>query len=154
MLSSPTRSTWNRVSPLEVLITRACEPSLHEPNFALHLEVAEYINTKKANRFVFNHAITIEIAFLHFQFKPTRGCNADSSPRQPSQSACGSPGACDVRYSCPVLRVPFPPPNFDERVSQRTCPPLSWTSSPFADSGDAAGSWADTWVEGGYLRWI
>ncbi|KAF8736568.1 hypothetical protein AX14_014309 [Amanita brunnescens Koide BX004] len=49
MLSSPTRSNWSRVSPLEVLITRACEPSLHEPNYALHLEVAEYINTKKAN---------------------------------------------------------------------------------------------------------
>jgi len=30
-------------------MTRACEPSLHEPNYALHLEVAEYINTKKAN---------------------------------------------------------------------------------------------------------
>ncbi|PPQ81820.1 hypothetical protein CVT25_013656 [Psilocybe cyanescens] len=50
MLQSPTGpSSWMRVSPLEVLITRACEPSLHEPNYALHLEVAEYINQKKAN---------------------------------------------------------------------------------------------------------
>ncbi|KAH9476198.1 ADP-ribosylation factor-binding protein GGA2 [Psilocybe cubensis] len=50
MLHSPTGpSSWLRVSPLEVLITRACEPSLHEPNYALHLEVAEYINQKKAN---------------------------------------------------------------------------------------------------------
>ncbi|KAF8884188.1 VHS domain-containing protein, partial [Infundibulicybe gibba] len=34
---------------IEALIYRACDPSLHEPNYALHLEVAEYINTKKAN---------------------------------------------------------------------------------------------------------
>lgn len=38
-----------KVSPLEVLITRACEPTLHEPNYAVHLEVADYINQKKAN---------------------------------------------------------------------------------------------------------
>ncbi|KAF8965411.1 hypothetical protein BDZ97DRAFT_1812020 [Flammula alnicola] len=50
MLQSPTGpSNWMKVSPLEVLITRACEPSLHEPNYALHLEVAEYIDQKKAN---------------------------------------------------------------------------------------------------------
>ncbi|KXN88517.1 putative ADP-ribosylation factor-binding protein C25H2.16c [Leucoagaricus sp. SymC.cos] len=42
-------TSWMRTSPLEVLITRSCEPSLHEPNYALHLEVAEYINKKKAN---------------------------------------------------------------------------------------------------------
>ncbi|KAI0360628.1 VHS-domain-containing protein, partial [Trametes cingulata] len=36
-------------SPLEVLITRACNPALGEPNYALHLEVADYINKKKAN---------------------------------------------------------------------------------------------------------
>lgn len=41
-----------KVSPLEVLITRACEPSLHEPNYALHIEVGEYINQKKANKYV------------------------------------------------------------------------------------------------------
>ncbi|KAF8908157.1 VHS domain-containing protein [Gymnopilus junonius] len=50
MLQSPTGpASWTKVSPLEVLITRACEPSMHEPNYALHLEVAEYINQKKAN---------------------------------------------------------------------------------------------------------
>ncbi|KIK62612.1 hypothetical protein GYMLUDRAFT_42065 [Collybiopsis luxurians FD-317 M1] len=65
MLQSPTgsgsSSSWSssfasssmnplsRVSPLEVLITRACDPSLPEPNYAAQLEVAEYLNTKKAN---------------------------------------------------------------------------------------------------------
>ncbi|KAJ3513026.1 hypothetical protein NLJ89_g3180 [Agrocybe chaxingu] len=50
MLQSPTGpSSWLRTSPLEILITRSCEPSLPEPNYALHLEVAEYINQKKAN---------------------------------------------------------------------------------------------------------
>ncbi|KAI0777727.1 VHS domain-containing protein [Trametes elegans] len=43
-------SAWSsNVSPLEVLITRACNPLLGEPNYALHLEVADYINQKKAN---------------------------------------------------------------------------------------------------------
>ncbi|THH32358.1 hypothetical protein EUX98_g1839 [Antrodiella citrinella] len=37
------------VSPLKVLITRATYPSLPEPNYAINLEVAEYINQKKAN---------------------------------------------------------------------------------------------------------
>lgn len=45
-------SNWLSVSQIEVLVTRACEPSLHEPNYALHLEVAEYINNKKANTYV------------------------------------------------------------------------------------------------------
>ncbi|KAI4523146.1 VHS-domain-containing protein [Schizophyllum commune Loenen D] len=49
MLNSPTMSSWMRTSPIEILITRACDPSLPEPNYALHLEVAEYINQKKAN---------------------------------------------------------------------------------------------------------
>lgn len=44
-------TSWMRTSPLEVLIMRSCEPSLHEPNYALHLEVAEYINNKKANQY-------------------------------------------------------------------------------------------------------
>lgn len=51
MLGSP--PGWLKVSPIEVLVTRACDPSLHEPNYAGHLEVAEYINTKKANKSVF-----------------------------------------------------------------------------------------------------
>ncbi|KAF8184829.1 VHS domain-containing protein [Pholiota molesta] len=51
MLQSPTGpSGWMKVSQLEVLITRACEPSLHEPNYALHLEVAEYINQKRRTK--------------------------------------------------------------------------------------------------------
>ncbi|KAH7890289.1 hypothetical protein F5I97DRAFT_1799020, partial [Phlebopus sp. FC_14] len=37
------------VSRLDVLVINACHPGLAEPNYALHLEVAEYINTKKAN---------------------------------------------------------------------------------------------------------
>ena len=51
MLQSPTGpSSWMKISPIEILVTRACEPTLHEPNYALHLEVAEYINQKKANK--------------------------------------------------------------------------------------------------------
>ncbi|KAL1745909.1 VHS domain-containing protein [Schizophyllum fasciatum] len=49
MLNSPTMSSWMRTSPIEILVTRACDPSLPEPNYALHLEVADYINQKKAN---------------------------------------------------------------------------------------------------------
>lgn len=52
MLNSQTASSWLKVSPIEILISRACEPSLHEPNYALHIEVAEYINNKKANKCV------------------------------------------------------------------------------------------------------
>jgi hypothetical protein len=43
---------WMGASPLETLITRACEPSLLEPNYPLQLEIAEYVNTKKANTYV------------------------------------------------------------------------------------------------------
>ncbi|KAG6820033.1 hypothetical protein H0H93_006268 [Arthromyces matolae] len=49
MLSSPTTNNWLKASPLDILITRACDPSLHEPNYAIHLEVADFINSKKAN---------------------------------------------------------------------------------------------------------
>ncbi|KAF6752807.1 VHS domain-containing protein [Ephemerocybe angulata] len=49
MLQSPTGVSWTKASPIEVLVTRACDPSLPEPNYASHLEVAEYINSKKAN---------------------------------------------------------------------------------------------------------
>jgi hypothetical protein len=51
MLHSPTGTSWTKASPVEVLVTRACDPSLPEPNYASHLEVAEYINTKKANTY-------------------------------------------------------------------------------------------------------
>jgi hypothetical protein len=36
-------------SQIDLLVSRACDASLHEPNYALHLEVANYINEKKAN---------------------------------------------------------------------------------------------------------
>ncbi|KAJ7489456.1 VHS-domain-containing protein [Mycena latifolia] len=36
-------------TPIDLLVSRACDASLHEPNYALHIEVAEYINEKKAN---------------------------------------------------------------------------------------------------------
>ncbi|KAL4063416.1 hypothetical protein V8B97DRAFT_698490 [Scleroderma yunnanense] len=42
-------SPWFRASRLEVLITNACDPSVHEPNYAHYIEIAEYINSKKAN---------------------------------------------------------------------------------------------------------
>jgi len=42
-------NAWISVSPVEVYVQRACDPALHEPNYAVHLELAEHINTKKAN---------------------------------------------------------------------------------------------------------
>ncbi|KAG6331345.1 hypothetical protein ID866_7748 [Astraeus odoratus] len=42
-------SPWFKASRLEILITNACDPSIHEPNYAHHLEIAEHINTRKAN---------------------------------------------------------------------------------------------------------
>ncbi|KAG8221699.1 VHS domain-containing protein [Butyriboletus roseoflavus] len=45
----PQTTPWFKVSRLEVLITNACDPSLPEPNYAHHLEIADFINTKKAN---------------------------------------------------------------------------------------------------------
>ncbi|KAF8342818.1 uncharacterized protein EI90DRAFT_2902548 [Cantharellus anzutake] len=41
-------NSWS-ASPVEVYVYRACDPSLPEPNYALNLELAEYLNTKKAN---------------------------------------------------------------------------------------------------------
>ncbi|KAH9918762.1 VHS-domain-containing protein [Epithele typhae] len=50
---APQASPWlQNVSQLEVLITRACNPTMGEPNYAAHLEVADYINQKKANTHV------------------------------------------------------------------------------------------------------
>ncbi|KAH9989609.1 VHS domain-containing protein [Russula vinacea] len=40
---------WPRSSQLEVLITRATTAAQPENNYALHIEIAEYINKKKAN---------------------------------------------------------------------------------------------------------
>ncbi|GAC97278.1 hypothetical protein PHSY_004863 [Pseudozyma hubeiensis SY62] len=36
-------------SPVSVYIERCCHPSLSSPNLALNLELADYVNTKKAN---------------------------------------------------------------------------------------------------------
>jgi len=43
---------WVSVSPVELLVQRACDPSLSEPPYPVHVELAEYINTKKANTYV------------------------------------------------------------------------------------------------------
>lgn len=40
------------ISPLQALIARAVEPYRREPDYASHLEVAEFINKKKANTYV------------------------------------------------------------------------------------------------------
>ena len=40
------------VTPLQSLIARAVDPYKLEPDYAAHLEVAEYINKKKANTYV------------------------------------------------------------------------------------------------------
>jgi ADP-ribosylation factor-binding protein GGA len=42
-------SGWMNTSQLEMLITAACDPSQYRPDPAKQLEVAEYINQKKAN---------------------------------------------------------------------------------------------------------
>ncbi|KAH8096807.1 VHS-domain-containing protein [Cristinia sonorae] len=50
MFNAASASGWMQdTSPLKILITRATYPSLPEPNYAINLEVAEYINQKKAN---------------------------------------------------------------------------------------------------------
>lgn len=71
MLTSPTTASWIRASPIETLVTRACDPSLHEPNYAIHLEVAEYINTKKANKYVYKFLyLCIEVSHVEVLEKP------------------------------------------------------------------------------------
>ncbi|TCD62713.1 hypothetical protein EIP91_006538 [Steccherinum ochraceum] len=50
MFAPPPATSWlGDASPLKVLITRATYPSLPEPNYAINIEVAEYVNSKKAN---------------------------------------------------------------------------------------------------------
>lgn len=39
---------WNATAT-EVFVHRCCDPSMREPNYAINLELAEYINAKKAN---------------------------------------------------------------------------------------------------------
>lgn len=41
--------TWQRTSQLDFLITRATTAAQPDNNYALHIEIAEYINKKKAN---------------------------------------------------------------------------------------------------------
>lgn len=43
---------WQRASQLESLITRATTAAQPENNYALHIEIAEYINKKKANTYI------------------------------------------------------------------------------------------------------
>lgn len=52
-------ANWLRASPLEILITRATTASMPEPNYAIHLEVAEYINQKKANTYAVSLSTTL-----------------------------------------------------------------------------------------------
>ncbi|GJJ15560.1 hypothetical protein Clacol_009838 [Clathrus columnatus] len=40
---------FGNTSPVANLAYRACDPTLHEPNYAVQLELADYINKKKAN---------------------------------------------------------------------------------------------------------
>jgi hypothetical protein len=43
---------WQRASQLDSLITRATTAAQPENNYALHIEIAEYINKKKANTYI------------------------------------------------------------------------------------------------------
>jgi hypothetical protein len=43
---------WQRASQLESLITRATTAAQPENNYALHIEIAEHINKKKANTYI------------------------------------------------------------------------------------------------------
>jgi hypothetical protein len=43
---------WQRSSQLDSLITRATTAVQPENNYALHIEIAEYINKKKANTYI------------------------------------------------------------------------------------------------------
>jgi ADP-ribosylation factor-binding protein GGA len=52
MLGAGSSTSWLNISPIEALVTRACDPHLPEPNYAIHLQVAEHINNKKANTYV------------------------------------------------------------------------------------------------------
>ena len=45
-------SGWMGASPVDILVHRACDPSLSEPPYQVHVELAELINKKKANTYV------------------------------------------------------------------------------------------------------
>ena len=45
--------SWaSAASQVELLISRACNPTLSDPNYGLNLEVADHVNQKKANTYV------------------------------------------------------------------------------------------------------
>lgn len=60
-----TMNSWFNAKPVEVLVMRACDPTLHEPNYAFHLEVAEHINEKKANTCVFHSYTPTRLRLTH-----------------------------------------------------------------------------------------
>ncbi|KAL7412378.1 hypothetical protein BDY24DRAFT_341853 [Mrakia frigida] len=47
--SSSNASPWAASTPVQALAERACDPSLPEPAYTLNLELADYVNSKKAN---------------------------------------------------------------------------------------------------------
>ncbi len=66
MFPTTAASGWLQdTSPLKILITRATYPSQPEPNYALNLEVAEYINQKKANTYVVDRLMCSSRADCH-----------------------------------------------------------------------------------------
>ena len=71
-------ASWINASPLEILISRATAASLPEPNYALHLEVADYINQKKANKYVPAHLV-----HTHLIRPPSRLPSAPAPARPP-----------------------------------------------------------------------
>lgn len=65
--------SWaSAASQVELLISRACNPSLSDPNYALNLEVADYINQKKANTYV-STVVRIIGSALIYVISPGRG---------------------------------------------------------------------------------
>jgi len=65
--------SWaSAASQVELLISRACNPSLPDPNYALNLEVSNYINEKKANTYV-HTAVRIIRSILICIITPGRG---------------------------------------------------------------------------------
>jgi ADP-ribosylation factor-binding protein GGA len=64
--------SWaSTASQVELLISRACNPTLPDPNYALNLEVSDYINQKKANTYVFPYRLVHRIhTHLCYHFRP------------------------------------------------------------------------------------
>lgn len=126
MLTSPTTTSWIRASPIETLVTRACDPSLHEPNYAIHLEVAEYINTKKANKYVYNFQSRV---LQSHPSKSSRSRYASRSTSQPSKSTHRYPSSRFARHFSEVMRIPLSSTNLDKGIPERTCPSLPRTAT-------------------------